>query len=851
MPDDTSTMFAPLTPEEEAAAAPASPGKRRPPTEAEKVEISGRLFGEAVPDHDALDRYLCEARGIPKPAEGWSAAVRFHPSVPYSFATGRHLPAVLMQKTTGGLHAVFLAKKGTGKANVPTPKKSFGSGGVVVIRGEGETVLACEGPEDALSLTVAVPEAAVICTAGAGTLHRVAEHLTAGAVRVVLVADRDDAGRAGAEKAAAAVHEAGVPVAIAVPPDGCKDANELLRRDGLEAVRAMVDAAEPWGPTAEEGGEATGPPPAVGGFMLRQTGLFWRDPDPEKDDILLSGPFEVVAEARDTVGGGWSVVLVWKDHDGREHEWVMPRAMLAGDGTDYRRAFLDGGLYVAPGRKARELLTSYLASVRTAARATCVDRTGWQGRVYVAANRSFGNTEGERILLQGAGAATEAKPRGTLEGWQTEVAAPCVGNSRLAFALSAAFAGPLLYLLNAESGMVHFRGASSIGKSSALYVAASAWGCPVHNWRATDNAAESLARAANDALLCLDEMGQGEARAVNAMGYMFTNGSGKARMNKDTSARPIATWRLIGISSGEIGLAEKVAEAGQRAKAGQEVRILDIPADAGAGLGAFERLHGSVDGDAFARRIRLATETHRGHAAHAFLERITAGDLDELAAAVRAGVERWKAAHVPAGADGQVQRAAGRFALIAAAGELAATMGILPWPEGEAELAAATCFNAWVRARGGTGPAEIAAGIAQVRAFLEAHGMSRFEPAWDIARQVDEAEAEEARQAEAEARGERYFPKVRRPADVRIVNRVGFRRLDDTGRWEFYAMPEGFREMCRGFDTKALAAELVKAGMLRPASDGRSQRPVKVPGHGVMKLYHLPAAAIVGDTDDA
>ncbi|TWA73736.1 putative DNA primase/helicase [Azospirillum brasilense] len=567
------------------------------------------------------------------------------------------------------------------------------------------------------------------------------------------------------------------------------------------------------------------PPVVVTGFRLRPHGLFYCDADPDKEDLHLSGPFEVVAETRDATGGSWGVLLRWKDHDGREHEWAMPRALLAGDGTDYRRVLLDGGLSVAPGRRARELLTSYLAGVRVTARATCVDRTGWHGRVYVSPGRSFGDTEGERVLLQAAGTASDTKPRGTLDGWRKEVAALAVGNTRLAFALSAAFAGPLLYLLNAESGGVHFRGPSSIGKSCALHVAASAWGCPVHNWRATDNAAEALARGANDALLCLDELGQADGRAADAMGYMLSNGTGKARMNKDTSARPVTTWRVLFLSTGEIGLAEKAAEAGRKTKAGQEVRVLDIPADAGAGLGTFEALHGSVDGDAFARRVRLATETHRGHAADAFLEAITAADLDELAGAVRAGCERWKAAHLPAGADGQVQRAAGRFALIAAAGELAATMGVLPWPEGEAIKSAAVCFDAWIGARGGKGPAEVAHGKAQVRAFLEAHGLSRFEPAW-----------------ERDGSGNHL--------DLRIANRVGFRRRDSDGNWEYFALPEGFKEMCQGFNSKTLAAAMIDAGMLLPAA-GKSQKPVRVPGNGTMKLYHFPAAALSDGGDDA
>ena len=60
----------------------------------------------------------------------------------------------------------------------------------------------------------------------------------------------------------------------------------------------------------------------------------------------------------------------------------------------------------------------------------------------------------------------------------------------------------------------------------------------------------------------------------------------------------------------------------------------------------------------------------------------------------------------------------------------ASALGVLPWAQGEAEQAAARCFADWLQHRGGTVPAEIAAGMRQVRLFLEQHGSSRFELAW-------------------------------------------------------------------------------------------------------------------------
>lgn len=203
----------------------AGSAQHKAPTDAEMAETSRQLWRRAVTDCAALDSYLTDVRGIPKPVGGWPGAVRFHPDAPYGFAAGHHLPALLMPKTDRvgricGLHAVFLKPGGNGKADVSPSKKSFGAGGVVVIRASGETVLACESPEDALSLAVAFPDAAVVCTAGAGTLHRVADHLPPETKRVVLVAGRNTAGHARAEKAAATIQNLGVSVAIAMPPGG-------------------------------------------------------------------------------------------------------------------------------------------------------------------------------------------------------------------------------------------------------------------------------------------------------------------------------------------------------------------------------------------------------------------------------------------------------------------------------------------------------------------------------------------------------------------------------------------------------------------------------------------------------
>jgi uncharacterized protein (DUF927 family) len=440
---------------------------------------------------------------------------------------------------------------------------------------------------------------------------------------------------------------------------------------------------------------------------------------------------------------------------------------------------------------------------------------------------------GERYILQHTGAIDHAyRKSGTLEGWQDHVARYAIGNSRLGLALSTAFAAPLLYPTSSESGGFHFRGGSSTGKTTALIVAGSAWGGGgvrgfIRTWRATSNGLEGVAALHCDALLCLDEMGQVDGREAGAIAYMLANGCGKARANRDGFARPAAEWRLLFLSSGEVGLADKIAEdgRGRRAAAGQQVRIVDIAADAGAGLGLFENLHGFPSADAFARHLKMAASEHYGLAWRAFMRLLTK-DFDAIAPTVNLCRDEFLAENCPAGADGQVSRVAARFGLVAAGGEMATHFGVLPWDRGEATKAAARCFADWLAARGGTEPAEERDAIAAVRRFIELHGASRFEGMGDLAPRDGSGFA----------------------IDQRVVNRVGFRRRRDDGAIEYLILPEVWRsEVCAGFDPTMVAKTLAARGMLTKGADGKPQVKVRLPGFpGAVRCYVI-SGGIFGD----
>ena len=68
-----------------------------------------------------------------------------------------------------------------------------------------------------------------------------------------------------------------------------------------------------------------------------------------------------------------------------------------------------------------------------------------------------------------------------------------------------------------------------------------------------------------------------------------------------------------------------MAEAGQRIYAGQEVRLVDVPADAGAGWGLFRGSYGAASSKAFADALHAATGRHYGHAGRAFVAELSTG----------------------------------------------------------------------------------------------------------------------------------------------------------------------------------------------------------------------------------
>jgi putative DNA primase/helicase len=516
---------------------------------------------------------------------------------------------------------------------------------------------------------------------------------------------------------------------------------------------------------------------------------------------LICSPMHVEALTHDSAQNNFGRLLRFANALGKWRQWAMPMEMLKGDGADLRGALLSMGVQLDPGNAARHMLATYLQSRIPPKRLEAVLQTGWAGgdfKAYALPDTVIG-PQASKVTFQAQGLhADEYTQRGTLEGWKQTMAAPAVGNPVLCLGLCAAFAGPVQALVGIESGGLHLIGDSSTGKTTALQAACSVWGGESfrRSWRATANGLEGAAALFNDGLLALDEISECDPRDVGEVVYMLGNGRGKQRASRTGTARTVTYWRCSVLSTGERSIAASMMEAGQRVKAGQAVRLLDIPVQ--RTYGAWDTLHGHSNGPAFSDAIKRAARQQYGTAGRAFLEKLTrdtsdmATRLEAIKAQLMEGITT---------EDGQPARAAARLAVLALAGELATTYGITDWPEGEAIKAARVGFGAWLAQRGNvTGNAENDQVIRAVMDFIDRHGDSRFS---DASGPYDDKQ------------------------QAMVRDRAGW--WEGTGDGVQYLFTsEGLRDALKGFDFGRALNALEQAGVLEPGPGGKSSHSKRI-----------------------
>ncbi|EKQ3316802.1 DUF927 domain-containing protein [Escherichia coli] len=333
-------------------------------------------------------------------------------------------------------------------------------------------------------------------------------------------------------------------------------------------------------------------------------------------------------------------------------------------------------------------------------------KPGFYGDVYLRVNDIvIGKVKGDKPLLH-PGAKNHLPvedKQETLKLWKMNVAPYALYSSRIMLALCCGFSGFLLKLSGMEGGGFHLWGMSSIGKTSSAYMLASLAGSPkdvVVLWNNTDKGLEEIAVAHNDSYLVLDESKLLDKDVLAAAKIMqnrvYTLSGGKGKTRSAMYENKVAEWQVSIFSTGECSLQQLAASGKVERLEGENVRVIDVNADAGAEMGIFESLPDDINSsNELVHAIKDATHRYYGSAKPAFLKRLVADiqdDRESVKRKLEKGIEFFLDKHKVDRNSGIQVRIAKRFAIAYVAGSMAVKYGVLPFTKQDVMKGISTCY---------------------------------------------------------------------------------------------------------------------------------------------------------------
>lgn len=487
--------------------------------------------------------------------------------------------------------------------------------------------------------------------------------------------------------------------------------------------------------------------------------------------------------------------------DGHFQQLSIPTGDLHTDPNIIINLLCSRGLYIKHGL--HKQVISYLNTYRPEDKGLLTDKIGWHGDTYTLPDKHFGERKNifvdERKLMQ----SEHLHSKGSLEEWQEHIGKYLVGNPALIFGVGMAFAPILMNDLKIESGGIHFFGNSSTGKTTMVTIANSIWAAPrwKNTWRSTDNGLEGLCCSHNDAFMVLDEIGQCTPEVVGKSVYMIANETAKLRANRKGDLKEIRNWRTFFVSDGEVSVEQMISEYTNKVKAGQLVRLLDVPLQFKDAIttddgtpSVYHNLHGFKDITEFSKHFHKQSTKYYGTPIRSFLQWYsksrTPEFLEELARQYRLSVNKLEehCTQNYGSCSSQVKRGIERFALVLLALFLVGESEILPIEASFCIESVTRIFDLWIKGRGTTASLENKQILERVKLFIDRYSQtSKF---------ID------------------YDSEI---GSINHSEILGFqKKIGDETEW--YLTPEVFKNiLCReiGSDVKKIVEVLKCAGVLR------------------------------------
>lgn len=339
---------------------------------------------------------------------------------------------------------------------------------------------------------------------------------------------------------------------------------------------------------------------------------------------------------------------------------------------------------------------------------------------------------------------------GDLDALKKGVADAARWSSPIALALSAAFAAPLMGLINWPTFLLVLFHTGKVGKSTAARAASSVIGIGTEddlpNWNFTDASLEELAQCFNDLPLIMNGLESSGKRdtelrdLVKKVAYILNDGQGRRRSIAWKGGGGVtAKWRTIVLVTSEQAFDRIAASVGQPRSGGELARAFDVPAVIDGHANIIDSFPGKIkDGkqqqQEWARnrvvKVRQACVDNRGVALEAYLKHLL--ELLELEPTIlKKNIETARNRFIRSvdehlnGANSEPMRhAAQNFSVVFAGGVQAIAAKLLPLSEDQLLARIKRCFLAGLEVRANR-PDPLLVGLMHLKAGLDQLDASR------------------------------------------------------------------------------------------------------------------------------
>lgn len=444
------------------------------------------------------------------------------------------------------------------------------------IRERGYVVLV-EGESDAQTLwTLGFPALGV---PGANTFKAEwAEHLVG--LDVILHVEPDQGGEAFFQKTTRGLWDGGFQGTVksfSVGPLGVKDPSQLWCKDAegaKEQLKNLIEQAETVEADTRLIPQTMKDAPVdlrqPDGWIYGEDGIWMIDEQAEKA-LICATPILIKRRLRSRETGQERVELAFK-RDGMWHDITADRTTaFTSRGITALSAW--GMMVTSENAKfvVRYLNDLEAKNMDIIEKVDSTEQTGWQP------GGQFVPFDADGVLFDPQNADTIKAglcKNGTFEGW-VEAMGKYRERWRFRFLLAASFAAPLLSILKCRIFCVYNWGDSKGGKTAALQAALSVWGDPeklMATYNGTDNAIEAYCATYNDLPVGIDErqISNSTEKSLSSLIYKLCGGTGRKRLNKDSSLKAVKTWKNVFLTTGEEPIIT------DRTMTGVSTRILEI-----------------------------------------------------------------------------------------------------------------------------------------------------------------------------------------------------------------------------------------------------------------------------------